>query len=1203
MNNYDTPSPQSGNCNNNNNNDIKYVCPVCDKISTTQHEFTAHIRNHNNISSDDLQSFTCCICSKVLSSASSLDRHVLVHTGERPFTCKYCSLTFTTNGNMHRHMRTHKQHEQHRENYESDVSTDSNGSAGSGRSNNNNNYPDKHIDGKRKSSDDDIHYNHRRKIRSINHQNNNNINNNNINIINNNNLNHMSANSVIQKFCCPVCVRNDFPSMLSLENHMDKEHPSIPAKCRHCEVVFKSHKALNSHRCGSNNKGINVTQGFKDLTFVDFSSEKFPIIAKTMCEQSIRTPITNQKYECPKCYRAFPCEAAAEIHIRDCGNGSIDGSSPRDFSLMKRDRHSSETSEEDVRRDDFFANLDLQNKSLNTSGGTIGTSDSFSTSSSIDRPYTFSKMPNFDIKQEVHDSPLYQQKMQHDTKDLADIQSILNVTSSPVLMRQFDKPIYDRDNPHLKYEEEAQDAFTAEFRKMKLRGEFPCRLCTAVFPNLRALKGHNRIHLSAAGPGPYRCNMCPYFINDKATLIRHLRTHNGDRPYECMLCNYAFTTKANCERHLRNRHGKTTRDEVKKAIIYHPSEDSSCDDPVKKMHLFSSPDFDNEDEQPNDRSTPVSQLREMLMPETPGKIQVKSLDKLKKPPMEQEEANESTNENAPIDLSMTKKMNSYEDNTEDEDDIEDDENEGNIMPNNRSHIDDEGIEDDEDEEENDPKMPNIDLSLFEKNHQLFMAHQQLLSEAFPKMDPAHYFQLSQLYRFGFPAQGFPFHPLLLQTPFGANALAEMKNMFQKDNLPVPQMAGGSLVLNPFASPAPSPTTANSMHSPSPNTQSQQQLPQTPTSARLSQSPASHHKMNSPAHQNHHHLHSQSHESPIKIKPQSMPPHSPSQNTGPVKMVIKNGVLMPKQKQRRYRTERPFACEHCSARFTLRSNMERHIKQQHPQYWAQRQRGNHSLMRRNSGVSGSLNSSTNTSATSTGPVQRNTTPSPGQMSNSSQMGGIISDQVKYAILAQQLKARDSPAMSNQQQQQQNNSKNVSMLLNNGNHHSINHSQHNDNSSMMNSLNDDDEPQLIIDEEFQAEDLSKSSEQSFEDRNYVAKKIAKDILEQARKTSSNTMTSVNSASSPPTPPPASTPSANQQQLSQLQQQQQKQQSAAEIIQDFDRKVSGSVSMKPELEKYLEEARYANRHMKEENDLVSVSKLVDNATNVLSFGNYFR
>ncbi|KAJ8949252.1 hypothetical protein NQ318_022765 [Aromia moschata] len=75
------------------------------------------------------------------------------------------------------------------------------------------------------------------------------------------------------------------------------------------------------------------------------------------------------------------------------------------------------------------------------------------------------------------------------------------------------------------------------------------------------------------------------------------------------------------------------------------------------------------------------------------------------------------------------------------------------------------------------------------------------------------------------------------------------------------------------------------------------------------------------------------QSPI---PQNKPDLIQSPNS--VKMVIKNGVLMPKQKQRRYRTERPFTCEHCSARFTLRSNMERHIKQQHPQFWSQRQRG-------------------------------------------------------------------------------------------------------------------------------------------------------------------------------------------------------------------------------------------------------------------------
>ncbi|BES99730.1 ZnF_C2H2 [Nesidiocoris tenuis] len=101
--------------------------------------------------------------------------------------------------------------------------------------------------------------------------------------------------------------------------------------------------------------------------------------------------------------------------------------------------------------------------------------------------------------------------------------------------------------------EEEQDCFIEEFRRMKAKGEFTCRLCSAVFPNLRALKSHNRVHLI----GPlYNCNLCPYSSSDRSTLVQHMRSHNGDRPFECAVCKFAFTTKANCERHLRNRHTK-----------------------------------------------------------------------------------------------------------------------------------------------------------------------------------------------------------------------------------------------------------------------------------------------------------------------------------------------------------------------------------------------------------------------------------------------------------------------------------------------------------------------------------------------------------------------------------------------------------------------------------------------------------------------
>lgn len=896
--------------------DRKYFCPICKTTLTSQHDFTLHIRSHNAGTEvqDADKGFLCRICNKVLSSSSSLDRHVLVHSGERPFACKYCGDTFTTNGNMHRHVRTHSH-----KNYESDEGStdDSSGTSLKNVEFNNNKIEVKYEKRKMEEDEEEEDNKHRKK------------------------LSEPPDNRQI--FKCPVCERTDFNSLFSFETHLEDNHPDYPANCNHCNRTFPNNKLLNAHRNIAHNgeetakNTKNFVTGFKDLIFVDFSSEKFPHIARYQCEKNIHKVSSGLKFQCQKCSRAFPCVASLEIHEKACEVG---------LDLSARSEGVLNLSESEIRRADFFSRLDLLNNSPEKERR-----EALETSVKLLQQQQF-------VKKTVDNG-----------KDLADIQSIISNTTNGTLLQHMQHPKIRTPNsdhlhetPKIEQEEESQDLFATEFRKMKLRGEFPCRLCTAVFPNLRALKGHNRTHLNSTTNGTYHCNMCPHSSVDKAALIRHMRTHNGDRPYECSLCNYAFTTKANCERHLRNRHAKTTREEVKKSIIYHPSEDPTNDEvnklgireDGKKLNASYSmmdgdlspsdkvrcstpklpllPEFRNtiiseNIPKPDHRSIPdITELihtenlkslkdhriirTEQLPPYVPPplytpspnlstRIQVKNLDSLKgkldfdshpPPPYQDDEQ--------PMDLVLdlsTKKP--------------------------------------EPSEPDEPDVPQ-DLSKKSGEQQLSMDKilaQQLLKNT-PKLEPHNFYnQLAFYNRLNLPNwPGFPFNHLMMIPSLQASLLPPQDHQELKERLQR-HLVGGGMVDNfaenlknfPGLHNHPVMSAFNNGLKPTQELESFREKHVKPSeelkplSLNMEQIHADNlNKMHSPVSQ---------------VKPELI--SSPNS----VKMVIKNGVLMPKQKQRRYRTERPFSCEHCSARFTLRSNMERHIKQQHPQFWSQRQR--------------------------------------------------------------------------------------------------------------------------------------------------------------------------------------------------------------------------------------------------------------------------
>nr|XP_054926006.1 zinc finger protein 513-like [Dermacentor andersoni] len=56
--------------------------------------------------------FSCQFCPYVSNNAANLQRHVRVHTGEKPFKCRHCPAAFSQSGNYKRHLRNHGTEEQ-----------------------------------------------------------------------------------------------------------------------------------------------------------------------------------------------------------------------------------------------------------------------------------------------------------------------------------------------------------------------------------------------------------------------------------------------------------------------------------------------------------------------------------------------------------------------------------------------------------------------------------------------------------------------------------------------------------------------------------------------------------------------------------------------------------------------------------------------------------------------------------------------------------------------------------------------------------------------------------------------------------------------------------------------------------------------------------------------------------------------------------
>uniref|UniRef100_UPI00398F104E zinc finger protein 513a n=1 Tax=Pristiophorus japonicus TaxID=55135 RepID=UPI00398F104E len=141
--------------------------------------------------------------------------------------------------------------------------------------------------------------------------------------------------------------------------------------------------------------------------------------------------------------------------------------------------------------------------------------------------------------------------------------------------------IFDGLTHALGEEGEEEDIGGGEISPGKADKVFPCKLCTFVsqYPNhlvrhmkthsgekpykcshcdyasahLDNLKRHVRIH---TGEKPFKCDRCSYACGNMANLKRHERIHSGDKPFKCHICNYSCNQSMNLKRHMLRHTGE-----------------------------------------------------------------------------------------------------------------------------------------------------------------------------------------------------------------------------------------------------------------------------------------------------------------------------------------------------------------------------------------------------------------------------------------------------------------------------------------------------------------------------------------------------------------------------------------------------------------------------------------------------------------------